>query len=76
MNLMVSAGPPAVFSIFPTSIIQAPTVNPMISINGKNFFSTSVVTIVPAGAADVVNNVCTQTGTPTQLSSQLLSETA
>jgi len=76
VNLVVSAGPPAVFSIFPTAIIQAPTVNPMISINGKNFFSTSVVTIAPAGAADVVNNVCTQSGAPTQLSSQLLSQTA
>lgn len=37
----------------------------MISINAKNFFSTSVVTIAPRGAADVVDvdNVCTQTGT-------------
>jgi uncharacterized protein (TIGR03437 family) len=76
VNLVVSAGPPVLFSIFPTSLVQAPIVNPMISINGQNFFSTSVVTIAPAGVVDAVNNVCTQNGAPTQLSSQLLSQTA
>jgi len=74
VNLVISAGPPAVSSIFPTSIIQAPTVNPLISITGQNFFSTSVVTIAPAGAPN--NNQCTQTNTPVQISSQLLSQTA
>lgn len=48
----------------------------MITINGKNFFGTSVVTIAPAGVAHAVNNVCTQSGTPTQVTSQSLSQTA
>jgi uncharacterized protein (TIGR03437 family) len=74
VNLVISAGPPAVFSIFPASITQAPTVNPLITINGQNFFSTSVVTLAPAGAPK--NNQCTQNGAPVQVSSQLLSQTA
>jgi uncharacterized protein (TIGR03437 family) len=72
VNLVISAGAPAVTSIFPTSIMQAPTVNPLITINGQNFFSTSVVTVAPAGAP--ANNQCTQTGTPVQVSSTLLSQ--
>jgi uncharacterized protein (TIGR03437 family) len=74
VNLIVSAGAPAVSSIFPTSITQAPAVNPLVTINGLNFFSTSVVTLAAAGAPQ--NNQCTQNGTPVQVSSQLLSQTA
>jgi hypothetical protein len=74
VNLVISAGAPAVTSIFPTSITQSPAVNPLITINGQNFFSTSVVTLAAAGAPK--NNQCTQSGTPVQVSSQLLSRTA
>lgn len=48
VNLIVSAGPPtldAALPIFPASIIAGPTVDPVITIYGDNFFSTSVVTI-------------------------------
>jgi uncharacterized protein (TIGR03437 family) len=74
VNLVISAGPPGLTSIFPTSIIQGPTVNPLITVNGLNFFSTSVVTLAPAGPPK--NNQCTQTGTPVQMPAQLLSQTA
>ncbi len=72
VNLVVSAGAPSVTSIFPYSIVQAPAVNPLITINGQNFFSTSVVTLAPAGTS--ANNQCTQNGTPTQVTSTLLSQ--
>jgi uncharacterized protein (TIGR03437 family) len=72
VNLVVSAGAPSVTSIFPSSIVQAPAVNPLITINGQNFFSTSVVTLAPAG--NPANNQCTQNGTPTQVTSSLLSQ--
>ncbi|HLH17884.1 MAG TPA: hypothetical protein VKX45_11715 [Bryobacteraceae bacterium] len=45
VNLVVSAGPPTLHSIFPSSIIAGPAINPVITIYGDNFFSTSVVTI-------------------------------
>jgi len=48
VNLVVSAGAPqldATLPIFPASVIAGPTVNPVITIYGKNFFSTSVVTL-------------------------------
>jgi uncharacterized protein (TIGR03437 family) len=48
INLIVSAGPPtlnASLPIFPSSLIAGPTVNPVITIYGNNFFSTSVVTL-------------------------------
>jgi uncharacterized protein (TIGR03437 family) len=48
INLIVSAGPPtldAQMPIFPSSIIAGPTVDPVITIYGDNFFSTSVVTM-------------------------------
>jgi uncharacterized protein (TIGR03437 family) len=45
VNLVVSAGPPILNSIFPSSVIAAPIVNPIITIYGDNFFSTSVVTL-------------------------------
>jgi len=73
VTLVVSAGPPSVSSIFPTFTIQAPTVNPLITINGQNFFSTSVVTMAPSGG--IVGGQCTQTGTPVQLASTLASQT-
>ncbi|HUA57356.1 MAG TPA: hypothetical protein VML19_01290 [Verrucomicrobiae bacterium] len=45
VNLVVSAGPPVLNSIFPASVVAAPAVNPVITIYGDNFFSTSVVTL-------------------------------
>jgi uncharacterized protein (TIGR03437 family) len=48
VNLIVSAGPPtlnATLPIFPSSIIAGPSVDPVITIYGDNFFSTSVVTM-------------------------------
>ena len=73
VNLVVSAGPPSISSIFPSSIIQAPAVNPLITINGLNFFSTSVVTLASAGTPS--NNQCTQSGTPVQVTSTLVNQT-
>lgn len=48
VNLIVSAGPPALspaFPIFPTSVIASPTIDPVITLYGDNFFATSVVTM-------------------------------
>jgi uncharacterized protein (TIGR03437 family) len=45
VNLVVSAGPPLLNSIFPASVVAGPVVNPVITIYGDNFFSTSVVTL-------------------------------
>ena len=45
VNLVVSAGPPSVTSLFPTKIIAGPIIDPVITIYGDNFFSTSVVTM-------------------------------
>jgi uncharacterized protein (TIGR03437 family) len=45
VNLVVSAGPPVLNSIFPASVVAGPVVNPVITIYGDNFFSTSVVTL-------------------------------
>jgi uncharacterized protein (TIGR03437 family) len=73
VTLVISAGAPSVSSIFPASVIQAPAVNPLITINGQNFFSTSVVTMAAAGAPS--GGHCTQSGTPIQISSQLVSQT-
>ena len=50
VNLVVSAGPPAVFSIFPTSIIQAPTVNPMISLPNRGPWCLWVTNPAPPNA--------------------------
>ncbi|MBV9744737.1 MAG: hypothetical protein JO099_13330 [Acidobacteriia bacterium] len=77
VNLIISAGPPTIGSIFPTSITQiSPTatdvINPLITVNGTNFFSTSVVTLAPAGTP--AGGQCTQTGNPTQVAAQLLSQ--
>jgi uncharacterized protein (TIGR03437 family) len=43
--LVVSAGPPSVTSINPQRLIAGPVINPIITIYGNNFFSTSVVTM-------------------------------
>jgi uncharacterized protein (TIGR03437 family) len=48
VNLIVSAGPPtlnAAFPIFPASVIAGPTIDPVVTIYGDNFFATSVVTL-------------------------------
>jgi uncharacterized protein (TIGR03437 family) len=66
VNLVVSAGPPtlnAQLPIFPSSVIAGPTLNPVITIYGDNFFSTSVVTLQLQGGA----------GQPITLTTQLLS---
>lgn len=48
VNLVVSAGPPTLsvtFPIFPSSVIAGPAIDPVVTIYGDNFFSTSVVTL-------------------------------
>jgi uncharacterized protein (TIGR03437 family) len=60
--LVVSAGAPSVTSIFPTSIIAGPAIDPVITIYGDNFFATSVVTIQQGS------------NTPITLTSTLLSQ--
>jgi uncharacterized protein (TIGR03437 family) len=48
VNLVVSAGPPtlnAALPIFPSSVIAGPVIDPVITIYGDNFFTTSVVTL-------------------------------
>ncbi len=48
VNLIVSAGPPTLdagLPIFPSSVIAGPAIDPVITIYGDNFFSTSVVSI-------------------------------
>lgn len=60
VNLVVSAGAPVVTSIYPNSIVAGPAVNPVITIYGRNFFNTSVVTLQQG------------TGTPITLPSTLL----
>jgi uncharacterized protein (TIGR03437 family) len=45
VSLVVSAGGPSLYSIYPSSVVAGPTVNPVITIYGENFFSTSVVTL-------------------------------
>jgi uncharacterized protein (TIGR03437 family) len=73
VNLVVSAGPPTLNSIYPVVIVQSPAVSPLLTINGLNFFATSVVTIeaqVGGGCALGGPSV----GTPTQLATILLSQ--
>lgn len=48
VNLVVSAGAPVLNSIFPASVIAGPTVDPVVTVYGDNFFATSVVTIQQA----------------------------
>lgn len=45
VNLVISAGAPSVTSIYPRSVVAGPVVNPVVTIYGDNFFSTSVVTL-------------------------------
>ncbi len=48
VNLIISAGPPTLdttLPIYPVSIIAGPTIDPVITVYGDNFFSTSVVSI-------------------------------
>lgn len=73
VNLVVSAGPPSLISIYPAVIVQDPTVDPLITIAGQNFFATSVVTIEQqAGGGCALNGA--PVGTPTQLTATLLSQ--
>ena len=73
VNLVVSAGPPALTSIYPAVIVQDPAVSPLITITGQNFFATSVVTIEEqAGGTCALSG--TPVGTPTQLTVTLLSQ--
>lgn len=54
VSLVVSAGPPELnptIPIFPNSLVAGPVVNPVITIYGDNFFSTSVVTLQPANSS-------------------------
>jgi uncharacterized protein (TIGR03437 family) len=73
VNLVVSAGPPSLTSIYPAVIVQGPTVDPLITITGQNFFATSVVTIEQqVGGSCALNGA--PIGTPTQLTAALLSQ--
>jgi len=45
VNLVISAGAPSVTSIYPLSVVAGPVVNPVVTVYGDNFFSTSVVTL-------------------------------
>ncbi|MFY9726912.1 MAG: hypothetical protein WAJ87_15555 [Bryobacteraceae bacterium] len=73
VNLVVSAGPPSLTSIYPAVIVQNPAVDPLITINGQNFFATSVVTMEQqAGGGCALNGA--PIGTPTQLTATLLSQ--
>jgi uncharacterized protein (TIGR03437 family) len=45
VNLVISAGQPSLSTIYPASVVAGPTVNPVITIYGDNFFTTSVVTL-------------------------------
>jgi uncharacterized protein (TIGR03437 family) len=73
VSLVISAGPPSLTSIYPTVIVQSPVVSPLITITGLNFFATSVVTIeAQIGGGCDING--TPVGTPTQLSTVLLSQ--
>jgi uncharacterized protein (TIGR03437 family) len=48
VNLVVSAGPPTLnanFPVFPPTVIAGPPIDPVVTIYGDNFFSTSVVTL-------------------------------
>ena len=48
VNLVISAGSPtlrALYPIFPASVIAGPTVDPVITVYGDNYFNTSVVAI-------------------------------
>ncbi len=51
--LVVSAGAPSVTSINPQRLIAGPAINPIITIYGNNFFSTSVVTMQQGAATPI-----------------------
>jgi uncharacterized protein (TIGR03437 family) len=74
VNLVVSAGAPTMETIYPSVIVQSPTVNPMITITGTNFFTTSVVTIyLPTTPG--CSSTSVPASTPTQMTATLLSNT-
>ena len=69
VSLNVSAGPPTITSIFPSSVAAAPSagrVPPVITIYGDNFFTNSSVQLAPDGAQPL------PALTPTLLSRQVL----
>ena len=62
VNLVVSAGAPVLNSIYPTSIVANPVVNPVFTLYGDNFFNTSVVTLqlgtnTPVGSPGVTTTL-------------------
>jgi len=72
VSLNVSAGPPTITSIFPSSVVAAPTagrVPPVITIYGDNFFSNSSVQLIPDGSQPL------PALTPVLLSRQVLQAT-
>ena len=72
VSLNVSAGPPTITSIFPASVIAAPSngrVPPVITIYGDNFFPNSSVQLTPDGAQPL------PALTPVLLSRQVLQAT-
>jgi len=74
VNLVVSAGAPTMNSVYPTMIVQGPAVDPMITITGTNFFSTTVVTIFQPTTPGCSPTSVAAT-TPTQMTMTLLSNT-
>ncbi len=72
VSLNVSAGPPSITSIFPSSVIAAPStgrVPPVITIYGDNFFPNSSVQLTPDGSQPL------PALTPVLLSRQVLQAT-
>jgi uncharacterized protein (TIGR03437 family) len=66
VNLVVSAGAPVFNSVYPTSIVANPAVNPVFTLYGDNFFNTSVVTLqlgtnTPVGAPGVTTTLVSRT---------------
>jgi uncharacterized protein (TIGR03437 family) len=55
IELSIAAGPPkldSVTPIFPASVVAAPAVDPVITIYGDNFFTTTSVFLTPDGGSD------------------------
>jgi uncharacterized protein (TIGR03437 family) len=74
VNLVISAGAPQLTGIYPTVVVQSPSVDPMITISGMNFFNTSVITIFqPTSLPCALTS--TPLTTPTQMNMTLLSNT-
>jgi uncharacterized protein (TIGR03437 family) len=66
VDLIVSAGIPTLNTIYPTTIVANPAVNPVFTLYGDNFFNTSVVTLqlgsnTPVGSPGVTTTLLSRT---------------